>query len=103
MSSPTQQIKALIPTLPKDDIPYAQRFFDTRDWESLKELTWSALRRMEKALEKDSMPEKYRNIDIDKVRDLAVLCSEHYSLIYPEDLEDEFPDTLDSDVFEEDY
>lgn len=89
MSSPLQKIKNLIPYLPKGDIPFAQRFLERRDYDSLKELTWSAYQRFENALKKEVLPEKYRGIDLDKVRDLAVECSEYYYLIYPEELEED--------------
>ena len=92
MSNPLQEIKALIPALPKGDIPFAEKFINKRDFESLKELTWSALKRLVKAQEKEILPEKYKGIDIDKVRELAALCFDYYYLIYPEELEEELND-----------
>ena len=49
MSSPLENIKSLIPYLPKGDIKFATKFLEERNYESLKELTWSALQRLEKA------------------------------------------------------
>lgn len=87
MSSHLQKIKNLIPYLPAGDIPFANKFLAKRDYESLKELTWSSLQRLERALGREVIPNKYRGIDIDKVRELAVECDEYYYLLYPEDLE----------------
>lgn len=97
MSSPTQTIKALLPCLPDEDIPFAKRFFDTRDWESLKELTWSSFKRMEKAIKAGKVPDKYKNKDIDKVEELALLCHEHYTIIFPDD--DFVDETTEDDDF----
>ena len=88
MSSPLQTIKSLIPYLPKGDIPFANRFLEKKDYESLKELTSSALQRLENAMKRETLPEKYVGIDIDKVRDLAVEVWEYYYLLYPEELEE---------------
>lgn len=101
MLSPLQKIKRLIPYLPVKDIPYAIKFYDSKDWESLRELTWSSLTMVEEANKKVPIPSQYEGIDIDKVRDLAVICSEYYDLIFPEELEE----IVDYDVFgdEEDF
>lgn len=95
MSNPLQEIKALIPALPKGDIPFAEKFINNRDYESLKELTWSALKRLEKAYARETLPEKYKGVDVDKVRDLAALCFDYYYLIYPEELEETDPDDFE--------
>ena len=87
MSSPLQKINELISFLPKGDIPFARRFVERRDWESLKELTWSSLQRLEKALEKETLPPKYEGIDVDKVRELALICYDYYTIIFPEENE----------------
>lgn len=87
MPSPLQKISKLIPSLPAGDIPIARKFLDKKDWDSLKELTWSALERLEKALKKDVLPQKYVGISLDDVRELALLCNEYYYIIYPEELE----------------
>ena len=92
MSSPLQQINALIPNLPTKDFNLAKKFIEKKDWESLKDLTWSCLQILEAAYEKEEVPVKYQNIDIDKIRDLALVCDEYYYLIYPEvdEIEDDF-------------
>lgn len=95
MSNPLHKINALIPYLPKRDIGYAQKFVAKRDWESLKDLTWSSLLLVEAALKRDVPPAKYANLNIDKIRELALLCNEYYYLIYPEELEDRDDDKYD--------
>ena len=89
MSSPLEKIKSLVPCLPKGDIKFAEKFLQERDYESLKELTWSALERLNKAYKLPELPKKYIGIDIDKVRDLAVEVWDYYYFLYPEELEDE--------------
>lgn len=94
MPNPLNKINELIPYLPKKDISYAQKFIAKRDWEALKDLTWSSYQIVEKAQRKE-LPSKYANLDLDKIRELALLCNEYYYLIYPEDLEpkdDDFND-----------
>lgn len=98
MPNPLQQINELIPELPSKDIDYAKKFIAKRDWESLKDLTWSAMKRIETALKRENS-HKYDNIDIDKVRELALLCNEYYYLIYPEDLEPKEDDFDDGEDF----
>ena len=88
------KIKELIPELQTKDIAHANNFIIKRDWESLKDLTWSALQRIELSMKKGEIPERYANLDIDKIRELALLCNEYYYLIYPEEdeIEDDFED-----------
>ena len=87
MSNPLQQIKELVPSLPKRDIAFAEKFVADRDWESLKDLTWSSLQLVEKAMQSETPPAKYAGLDIDKIRELALICNEYYYLIYPEEME----------------
>lgn len=89
MSSPLQKIKELVPYLPEGDIPFATKFLDKRDYESLKDLTWSSLKRAENALSKEVIPDKYKDLDMDKLRELALECNAYYYLIYPEELEED--------------
>ena len=51
-------------------------------------MTWSALERLNKAYKKEVLPDKYKDIDIDKVRDLAVEVWDYYYFLYPEELEE---------------
>ena len=98
MSSPLQQINALIPNLPTKDAELTKKFVEKKDWESLKDLTWSSLQIIEAAYEKESVPAKYQNLDLDKIRELALVCDEYYDLIYPEvdEIEDDFEEEEDT-------
>lgn len=100
MSSPLQQINALIPNLPTKDANLAKKFVEKKDWESLKDLTWSCLQIIENAYEKGEVPAKYQSLDIDKIRELALVCDEYYYLIYPEveEIEDDFDYDGDEDI-----
>ena len=89
MSSPLETIKSLIPSLPKGDIPLANKFLEEHNYEALKELTYSALVRLEKAQKREVLPEKYVGIDIDNVRNLAVECWDYYYFLFPEELEED--------------
>lgn len=102
MSSPLQRIKKLIPSLPKDDIPYAEKFLKERNYEALMELTLSSYQRLEKASKREKLPEKYVGVDIELVQQLAIECSDYYYLLYPEDLVDDC-DECDEGNDEEDY
>ena len=101
MSSPLQRIKRLIPALPIKDIAFADKFFANKDWEALKDLTWSALQRVEAAFSRETVPSKYANIDLDKLRELALECNDYYYLIYPEEEEIEEDDFEEEDNGEE--
>ena len=84
MPNQLQRIKELIPNLPKDDIALATKFYEEKDWESLKELTWSALQRCFTGNKKRrQISIKYRDLDIDKLEELALECNDYYYLIYP--------------------
>lgn len=100
MPSPLDKINKLIPYLPSKDITYAQKFVAKRDWEALKDLTWSSYQIVEKAQQKEVPPAKYANLNLDKIRELALLCNEYYYLIYPEELETKDDDDF-NDVEEE--
>jgi hypothetical protein len=95
MPNPLQRINELIPYLPNKDIKHAKKFVENKDWESLKDLTWSSLQMMELAVEKGTFAAKYGNADLDKIRELALVCNEYYYLIYPEEIE--IPDDYDDE------
>lgn len=87
MPSPLQQIKELVQYLPTKDFNIAKKLIEKKDWESLKDLTWSSLQLVETAFEKEEIPAKYKGADLDKIRELALICDEYYYLIYPEEAE----------------
>lgn len=86
MPSQLQKIKSLIPYLPSKDANLANKFIEKHDYESLKDLTWSFYSVVENSIEKED--NKYSNINLDKIRELAVLADEYYSLVYQEEIEE---------------
>ena len=56
-------IKQLVKELPVKDVPHAERFIAKRDFESLRDLVDSAIKRIEISLASDKPKEEYANID----------------------------------------
>ena len=101
MSNPVNKIKELIPYLPGRDIEIANKLLSKRDFEGLRDLTWSSLIIMERKLDMyENIPAKYKNVDLDKLRELAVVCADYYTLLYPEDVVEELQDTA-SDLIDD--
>lgn len=48
MSTPTQRISSLLKYIPAKDIPYATKFFNERDFESLRDLVKSDIHTLKK-------------------------------------------------------
>lgn len=96
MYNPTKRIKGLLTALPEKDIKYAEKFFDARDFDSLRELVDSALYKIEKSLRSDSPKQEYLDVDIEK---LTLLKSEidSYMLLI------DGPSTEDDYDYENDY
>ena len=93
MSNPVKKIEQLIPYLPGKDKDIANKLLSKRDFEGLRDLTWSSLVIAEKKLKlfetPEAIPEKYKNVDLDKPRDLYLVCADYYALLFPEDLIEE--------------
>jgi len=101
MSNPVSKIKELIPYLPGRDIEIANKLLSKRDFEGLRDLTWSSLVIMERKFGMfDDIPEKYKNVDLDKLRELAVVCADYYTLLYPEEVIEELQDAA-SDLIDD--
>ena len=56
---PVERMMSLTKCLPKSDIVLAQRFIDSRDFESLQELVDSAIIKARKSLNSDNPKEEY--------------------------------------------
>ena len=95
------KIEKLLKYLPAKDLKYAEKYFEKRDFENLKDLVWSSLVISEKNLNKERPNKDYINIDIDKVRELAVACDDYYKLLYPDVDVYEDDDELDTNIFDE--
>lgn len=89
MSNPVKKIEQLIPYLPGKDKDVANKLLSKRDFEGLRDLTWSSLVIAEKKLKLEVIPEKYKNIDLDKLRNLYLICADYYALLFPEDIVEE--------------
>lgn len=63
-------IKRLIKSLPTKDIKFAENFIENRDFESLRELVDSAIKRINKSLTSTNPKEEYLNLDMDSLESL---------------------------------
>ena len=70
MSTILNNIKTLIPYLPSKDIPYANKFLEVRNFESLQELVNSSIYIIKKNLKSDKPKEEYLKLDLDKLASL---------------------------------
>lgn len=67
---PVERMRNLTKCLPKNDIALAQRFIDSRDFESLQELVDSAIIKVRKSLRGDNPKEEYLSLDMDELTKL---------------------------------
>ena len=74
VTSKILNVKRLIVSLPEKDIPIANRLYEKRDWESLKELVSSAIVKIEKKLEKGTL--QYKDVDLDSLYTLITNITE---------------------------
>lgn len=94
-----EEIKNLIPELPKKDIILGQKFLLNRDFESLQMLVNSAIIKVERNLKKEIVEQEYLEINLDKLEELKDKVDEYYEQIEP--LKDIYDDTILEDL--EDY
>lgn len=94
-----EEIKNLIPELPKKDIILGQKFLLNRDFESLQMLVNSAIIKVERNLKKEIVEHEYLEINLDKLEELKVKVDEYYEQIAPS--ENIYDDTILDDL--EDY
>ncbi len=99
MSTPVQKMKELVKFLPKKDIKYANTFIEVRDFESLKDLVWSDLYKIDKNLDSKNPNQEYLDLDSDKIMDLFTEVNNYCDLLYASDMiEDDFiEDTYDEE------
>ena len=64
---PIDRIKALIPSLPEGDAKLANKFLNSRDFESLQLLVDSSLVRVKKGLNKENPKEEYLKADLEEM------------------------------------
>lgn len=67
MSTTLDNIKELIPNLPKKDIDLGYGFLSTRNFESLQSLVDSALIKVRRSQASDTPREEYKDVDVEKL------------------------------------
>ena len=70
MSKPVDRMRVLMTSLPEKDISLGNKFLDTRDFDSLKELVDSAVYKVKKGLRSETLKDKYANINFECLRRL---------------------------------
>ena len=93
---PVERMMSLTKCLPKSDIVLAQRFIDSRDFESLQELVDSAIIKARKSLNSDNPKEEYLSLDIDELARLKAEVD-----VYTEQLQLPYQNEIDN--YEEEY
>ena len=93
---PEKRMRNLIKYLPKGDIVLAQRFIDSRDFESLKELVDSAIIKVRRNLKSNNPKEEYLSLDIDVLARLKAEVD-----VYTEQLQLPYQNEIDD--YEEEY
>lgn len=87
---PVERMMNLTKCLPKGDIVLAQRFIDSRDFESLQELVDSAIIKVRKSLRSDNPKEEYLSLDMDELVKLKAevdVYAEQLQIPYQDDVE----------------
>lgn len=85
MSKPVERIKALIPSLPKKDIPLGHKFLDVRDFDSLKELVDSAMYKVKKSQRSENPKEEYVNVSLEDLSRLKSEVDTYIEILEPSD------------------
>lgn len=78
---PLDKIKSLIVYLPKKDIPFAEKFIATRNFEELKLLVDSAIYKVKKNNRSAEPKEEYLNIDLELLEDLQINVSTYLAFL----------------------
>ena len=104
-SNPIQKIKDLILELPETDVPFGNKYLNTRDFESLQSLDDSAIIRVKKGLTKENPKEEYLKVDLEKLSKLKVEVDTYYSMIEvpTQDIYEDFDNEEFSEEFNEDF
>lgn len=96
--SPVEQMKKLMVSLPKKDIPLGYKFLENRDFQSLKELIDSALYKVKKSANSENPKPEYQDISIDNLDELKSVVDTYSLCIFPEDSSE---DCYEDDPWEE--
>ena len=99
---PTDRIKALISSLPEEDVKLALRYLNSRDFESLRLLVDSSLVRVKKGLGMESPKEEYLKADLGEMRKLKSETDTYCEALELPEQEDEYED-FSSEEYNQDY
>lgn len=99
--SPSSTIKELLDCLPKSEIYYAEKYYNLRDFQSLKEIIDSTIYKIRKNLGSDSIKDEYLSIDLDDIYTLQAKVAEYLLLL--DEVEGEDEDLTDEDIENYEY
>ena len=101
MKSPLVKIKELLTHLPEKDIPWGDRFLTEHKIDDLKELVDSAFYLTKKNQSKEVVPDKYKNVSLENLRDLKMEVDNYHSLLSNILGEDDYDSEIDTELFEQ--
>jgi len=92
MKSPNKKINELVQYLPEKDKNIALKLIAKRDFNSLKELVDSCIKKIEKTTNTEEYINKFASLDLDKIYELAGIIVDYLLLIgdFEEQIEDEY-------------
>lgn len=99
--SHSSTIKELLNYLPKSEVHYAEKYYNLRDFQSLKEIVDSTIFKIKKNLSSDSIKDEYLSIDLDSLYTLQTKVTEYLSLL--DEIEEEDEDFTDEDIENYEY
>lgn len=101
MKGPIVKIKELLKHLPEKDIKIGERFLEEKNIDSLKELVDSAFYLTKKNQAKENVPQKYKDIDLENLRDLKMEVDNYHSLLANIFGDEEYESEIDTELFEQ--
>ena len=99
---PIDRIKALIPSLPGEDVKLAHRYLNSRDFESLQLLVDSSLVRVKKGLSRENPKEEYLRADLGEMGKLKSEIDTYCEALELPEREGEYED-FNSEEYNQDY
>ena len=101
MKSPLAKIKELLTHLPEKDVKFGEKFLAEHNIDALKELVDSAFYLTKKNQSKEVIPEKYKNVNLDDLRDLKIEVDNYHSLLSNILGDEEYESEIDAELFEQ--
>lgn len=95
-----ERIKALVKSLPKSDISYAETFIEKRDFLALRDLVISAIFRIRKSLSTDNPKQEYLDANLSDLNQLRAEVDIYLSYLGETIEEGDYGDLSDSYVEE---